>query len=74
MLGVSFCESKEGNIMKLLCITIFMLMSASILSQQCESVVEIGLGKSTTYGRHFSCMRKPDSVSPLFSTLTIFNY
>ncbi len=40
----------------------------------CESVVEIGLGKSTTYGRHFSCGHKSDGISPLFSTPGFFNY
>jgi len=40
----------------------------------CESVVGIGLGKSTTYRLHFSYGRKTERVSLLFSTAIFFNY
>jgi len=33
----------------------------------------MGLGKSTTYGRHFSYGHIPDSVSLLFLTAVNFN-
>ncbi len=46
---------------------------ACFLIYKCESGVEIGLGKSTVYGRYLSYGHKPDSVSLLFSTAVIFN-
>lgn len=45
-----------------------------LINDRCESVVGIRHGNSTTYGRHFRCGIKTDSVIPLFSTLVIFNY
>jgi hypothetical protein len=40
----------------------------------CESVVEIGLVKSTTYSYYFSCGYELNSVSSLLSISEFFNY
>ncbi len=40
----------------------------------CESVVETGLGESTTYGHLFCRGHETDRVSPLFSPSAFFNY